>query len=303
MSEVNRRNIVKAGLASAASLAFLNGCKVVEAGASIGMQAAGLSTDQADSVIRGTKAIAKTFEDFTPEQEYYIGRSVSATIYTEYKALNNESYTKYLNLIGTHLAQSSDTPVTFGGYHFAVLDTDTINAFAAPGGFIFVTEGMLKCCPSEDALAAVLAHEIAHVQLKHGLQAIKSSRITDVIAIIGTEAVSTLTGTQLEDLVNLFTGSITDITTSMINNGYSRSAEYEADNMAIKIMGQAGYLNRGMGDMLTTMGEKLKPGGSDFFKTHPSPKNRLEELTASIDKSAKIPAVRTQRLRTNLSRV
>lgn len=300
MSKINRRTALQAGIISAGAMALLNSCKVVEAGASIGMQAAGLSSDQADSVIKVSKKVAKTFEDFTPEQEYYIGRTVAANIYSQYKPYTNEVQTEYVNLVGLHLAQSSDFPETFGGYHFGVLDSNDINAFAAPGGFVFVTRGMLQCCQHEDALAAVLAHEISHVQLKHGLRAIKSSRITDVLALIGTEAASNLAGADFKNLVNLFDESISDITTTMIGNGYSRSYEYEADKSAVKIMDQAGYLNRGMGDMLSVMGEKLKPGGTDFFKTHPSPKNRVEELAESLNKSTTIPAVRKDRLRQKL---
>ena len=194
-------------------------------------------------------------------------------------------------------------PETFGGYHFALLDSEDINAFAAPGGFVFVTKGMLKCCTSEDALAAVLAHEISHSQLKHGLRAIQSARYSDVGMTILSETASNLSGADLKQVVNLFKDTVSDIKTTMIDTGYSRTLEFEADNLAVKIMGQAGYLNRGMGDMLSTMGSKLKPGGSDFFKTHPSPKNRLEELATSIDKSSKIPAVRTQRLRSKLGQV
>ena len=296
MSKVKRRDMLKVGLA-AGTAGFLTGCKVLEAGANIGLQQVGFSEDQASSTIRAGKAIAKTFEDFTPEQEYYIGRTVAANICSKYDVINNFSQTEYVSLIGLQLAYSSDIPETFGGYHFAILNSESVNAFAAPGGFIFVTKGLLRCCPHEDALSAVLAHEIAHVQLKHGLKAIKSSRITDALKIVASEAASQMSGADFKNLVGLFGDCITDVTSTMIDKGYSRSAEYEADELAVTIMDQAGYLNKGMGDMLGEMGKRLKPGGTDFFKTHPSPKNRLDELTAKIDKSKSIPAVRTQRFR------
>ncbi len=76
-------------------------------------------------------------------------------------------------MLGQSLVIFSDRPETFGGYHFLLLDSNEINAFAAPGGLILVTRGMLQCCANEDELAAVLAHEIAHVEKKHGLTAIK----------------------------------------------------------------------------------------------------------------------------------
>jgi len=295
MSEKNRRDILKAGLIAGGSLALLNSCESFP-----DIEIAGISSR---SVMRVGKAIVKASEQITPEQEYYIGRSVAANIYSRYRPYNDHSKTKYLNTLGLHLAQSSDLPETFGGYHFAILDSNEVNAFAAPGGFIFVTKGMLNCCQHEDALAAVLAHEIAHVQLQHGLNAIKNSRITDAVLVTGTEAASTLGGAELRKVATIFDDSVSDIMTNMIDNGFSRSDEYETDKLAVKIMGQAGYQNRGMSDMLTTMDKKLKPGGLDFFKTHPSPQNRLSELSASIDKSTIVPARRTQRFRVNIGQV
>ena len=287
--------MIQRSLIAGGSIALLSGCNSFP-----DIEVAGISSR---SVMRVGKAIARAAEDISPEQEYYIGRAVAANIYSLYSPYNDGLKREYLNQVGMHLAYSSDVPETFGGYHFAILDSNEINAFAAPGGFVFVTKGMLNCCPHEDALAAVLAHEIAHVQLKHGLNAIENSRITDALLITGSEAASNLAGAEYKNLVNLFDDSISDIVSDMVTDGYSRSDEYEADKMAVKIMGQAGYLNRGMGDMLATMGEKLKPGGTDFFKTHPSPKNRLEELAASIDKTSNIPARRTQRFRTKIGQV
>lgn len=293
MSKINRRDIVKAGLIAGGSAAVLNSCSAIP-----DIEVAGISTR---SIARVGEAIVKSAEEITPEQEYYLGRAVSANLYSKFKPYVNSSQTEYLNMVGQHLALSSDVPETFGGYHFAILDSNDINAFAAPGGFVFVTRGMLNCCQHEDALAAVLAHEISHVQLKHGINAIKKSRWTEAAVILGSETASHFTDAEFKQAVNLFKGSAEDILTNMVEDGYSRSAEYEADKLAVKIMDQAGYLNRGLGDMLTLMGEKLKPGGSDFFKTHPSPKNRLEELAVSINNSTKIPEFRTQRLRKSLS--
>lgn len=295
MSKINRRQAVQGALTAGGSIALLNSCNSFP-----DIEIAGISSR---SVMRVGKAIAKAAEDITPEQEYYIGRAVAANIYSRYNPYNDRVKHEYVNHIGMHLTYFLDVPETFGGYHFAILDSNEINAFAAPGGLIFISRGMLKCCPHEDALAAVLAHEIAHVQLKHGLNAIENSRITDAILIAGSEAASNVGAAEYKNLVNLFDGSISDIVSDMVENGYSRSDEYEADKVAVQIMSRAGYLNRGMGDMLSTMSEQLKPGGTDFFKTHPSPKNRLEELAGSIDKSSQVPAGRTRRFRQKIAMV
>ena len=95
MNILSRRSLMHAGVAGA-SVGLLSGCKILEAGASVAMQAGGLSRDAADSVIRGTKAIAKTFEDFTPEQEYHIGRTVSANIFQKYDSLYDYEKLTYL---------------------------------------------------------------------------------------------------------------------------------------------------------------------------------------------------------------
>ena len=147
-----------------------------------------LSDSEADSVKRGAQAVEKTFQDLTPEQEYYIGRAVAAQVFQSYPPLDKPKANNYLNLLGQSLAVFSDRPETFGGYHFLLLDSDEINAFAAPGGLILVTRGMLRCCENEDELAAVLAHEICHVELKHGLSAIKQSRLTSAFTIIAAES-------------------------------------------------------------------------------------------------------------------
>ena len=239
-------------------------------------------TNYAQSAMKVGKAVAKTFQDITPEQEYYVGRAVGAIIAGKYTPYQNQKATNYLNVLGQTLAQASDRPETFGGYHFALLDSNEINAFAAPGGLIFVTRGMLRCCKSEDAVAAVLAHEIGHVQKQHGLQAIKKSRFTEAAGIIGVEAVKTMGGDNLAKATQLFEDSLLDITTTLVNNGYSRIFESEADAAAVVILKRVGYNPNGLVDMLKVMEQKLTPGGMDFAKTHPSPKDRISEVQRTI---------------------
>ncbi len=90
-----------------------------------------------------------------------------------------------------HCPTAPDRPEIFAGYHFLVLDTDEVNAMAAPGGFIFVTKGLVKRCGDEETMAAILAHEIGHVAERHGLQSIKKSRLIDAFKVIGSEASQT----------------------------------------------------------------------------------------------------------------
>ena len=273
-----------------AGLAGWSGCAAMEQVAQVGTsvaQSQGVVTgEQAKSIIRSTTAIAKTLEDFTPEQEYYIGRSVGAVIVNRYKPYPKDQANSYLNLLGQTLAQASDRPETFGGYHFLILDSDEINAFAAPGGLIFVSRGMLRCCTSEDAVAAVLAHEIAHIQLRHGIQSIEKSRQTQALTILAAEGAKTYGKKELADLTRTFEGSINDITSTLINNGYSRSFEQEADASAVRILSRVGYDPNALVAMLREMGKRLKPGGLDFAKTHPSPGSRIDDIESLVGRAS-----------------
>ena len=233
-----------------------------------------ISPEKAQSIKKSTDAVAKTQEEFTPEQEYYIGRSVAAVILNKYPPYTNQPANEYLNLIGQTLAQASDMPEIFRGYRVLVLNSDEINAFATPGGHIFITKGLLRCCRTEDAVAAVLAHEIGHIQLKHGIQAIKKARVADALNTIATEIGG-------DKLAETFGGAIADIT-NMISNGYSRSFEFAADDAAQTILRRLGYDPNGLVEMLMIMEKKLKPGEAGFAKTHPPPQDRIDEVQKKV---------------------
>jgi len=286
------------------SLLIFCGCAAVETATTvatdIAVQRGTITKEQAASIRTGTTAVARSLEEFTPEQEYYIGRSVGAVVMTKYKALNDSKVNSYVNLLGQTLALASDTPELFAGYHFLVLDSDDINAFATPGGHIFITRGLIRCCRTEDELAAVLAHEIGHIQMRHGMKAIQKARMAEALTVLAREGVKTYGDEELIKLSNSFGDLISDITTTMINNGYSRSYEYEADTAAITILRRAGYQPGALVNMLQVMSKQLKPGGIDFARTHPSPQLRIMELqnNAGVSAAATAPDVRTKRFNT-----
>jgi beta-barrel assembly-enhancing protease len=270
-------------ISSICFIASLTACaSMAQLGTSIAASTGAINAQQAASINRSAAAVEKSFEDITPEQEYYIGRAVGANVLRDYKPYDKEAAAKYLNFMLKALSQVSNRPETFGGYHVLILDSDQINAFAAPGGFIFVTRGMLRCCATESALAAVLAHEVAHVQFEHGLKAIKKDRLTSALTILGTETAKTLGAQELKDLTTAFEGSITDVTRTMVNSGYSRESEEEADGGAVDILTKAGYNPAGLVDMLQEMKKRLKPGGPDFAKTHPDPDYRIGVVRKKI---------------------
>ncbi|NPU85867.1 MAG: M48 family metalloprotease [Syntrophaceae bacterium] len=261
---------------------FFIGCAGMDAvtgvATDVGVATGTISKQQGQSIKKSTKAVAKSLEEFTPEQEYYIGRTVGAVVLDKYRPLSNTRANTYLNILGQTLSQFSDTPELFAGYHFLVLDSDDINAFATPGGHVFITRGLIRCCKSEDALAAVVAHEIGHIQLRHGMKAIEKARTTEALTILAQEGAKSFGSREVAQLTTAFGGVISDITNTMINNGYSRAYEYQADAAAVTILRRAGYSPGALREMLEVMARQIKPGGTDFAKTHPSPENRIAEL-------------------------
>ena len=281
--------------------AMIAGCRALEevtrVGTEIGTATGMITEEHAVSMKKTSKAISKSFEDITPQQEYYIGRSIGAVILEKYPADTDDAANQYLNQVGQTLARASDMPETFAGYHFMLQNSQEINALAAPGGLIFVTRGIIECCPHETAVAAVLAHEIGHVQAKHGLRAIKKSRITNALVTIGVEGAKTFGGQELADLTKEFEGSIDDISQTLINSGYSRSYEFEADRSAITILRRVGYNPAGLVDMLQVMQQKLVPHQADFASTHPSPESRIAEIKAVIGPVTPVKEVRERQMR------
>lgn len=261
------------------AVALLAGCaSVTKLGTQVAQDQGVITSDQAESINRTGDAIAKSFEDITPEQEYYIGRAVAADILETYRPWDAAAANAYVNALGQTLALASDRPETFAGYHFLLLDSAEINAFAAPGGLILVTRGLARCCASEDELAAVLAHEIAHVQNRDGLRAIKKSRLTTALATVTVETARQLGDQQLKDLTTQFEGGVQDITQTLVNSGYARGLEQEADQVAVIILKRLGYDSAALVRMLRTMDQRLTTGGPGFAKTHPSPRDRIQDV-------------------------
>jgi predicted Zn-dependent protease len=234
------------------------------------------------AVQQTVEAVQTASQDITAEQEYYIGRAVAANILSTRKAYSEQKATDYVNVLGRSLSLYSDRPETFGGYHFLIMDSDEINAFAAPGGLILISRGLLRCADSEETVAAILAHEISHVVLKHGLKAIGTARWTAAIQSGVNTTVQVAGSPELKQLTGVFKDSINDITNTLVNSGYSRELELEADQMALVIMRKAGYDPQAFDEMLTVMKSKLKPGGADFAKTHPDPQIRIAAVEKSL---------------------
>jgi len=235
-------------------------------------------------------AFSSITEDFTPEQEHYLGRAVAAKIVQKYPAKKDNRANNYLNQLGQSLTLYSKQPFTYGGYHFLLLDSSEINAFAAPDGLIFVTTGMVGLVSGESELAAVLAHEIAHVQNKDAVSAIKASRMTEAALLLGKDAVDQYAGgSSGAKLLNLFSGSVDDIVNTLVSRGYSRSQEYAADAEAKEILTLTGYRPEALDDVLRTMERRIPSNGTGLISTHPPAADRLAAVKSASPLSGPKP--------------
>ncbi len=272
----------------------LTGCETLQtvsslSGGRINLAGAGSGSSGSNSLDVGkmsqaAKQLRSGFSDISESEEYYIGRAVAAQILGRYQKLGDAKLNRYAQTVLQTVAAASDRPSVFKGYHVQVLDTPEINAFAAPGGFIFVTKGMLSLARNEDELACVLAHEVAHVAKKHGLKTIQTARLTSAFALLGGEAAKRYSPDQVAKLTQAFEGSIDDIVNKLVVNGYSRDKEYEADKFAAQYARAANYDPGALKSFLARM-DKASQSHGGMLKTHPPAAKRLSEL-GSLSASA-----------------
>ena len=255
-----------------------------------------VKVSDAETAIKLGKTLRDSFQDITEGEEYYIGRAVSAIILSKYPAYNDKAMTQYINTIGQAVVVHSDRPEIYAGYHFCILDTNEVNALAAPGGFIFITKGLLQRCRDEEMIATILAHEVGHVAAKHGLQSIKKSRLVDAFTLIGQEAAQRYGPQELAQLTSIFEDVLADVIEKLIERGYDRRYEYEADRLGVEVAASTGYSPNGLLDFLQTMVDDSEgQSGKGWFKTHPSAKDRMDRVQKQIQDMQSVPEVQSVR--------
>ena len=272
-----------------------------------------------EGMAKAYHGIKEARKDLTPENEYYVGRAVATNIlaksnykYKDEKGFDAgklEGMTAYLNAVGNVVAMASldihhdgDRPTPLAGWHFVILEDPSINAFAAPGGFIFVTMGAVEQASSEDELAAVLSHEVAHVRRGHALGSIKKSRFAGVMKEMLDSSVQ-LDAQALGNLTNVFEGSMDDMTDSLLVKGYSRDTEFEADSVGLEIMIHAGYDPSAFVSYLKKLTAHQATGSGGFSATHPKAEDRIAKLEKKVAKAdpVKVPKIRKTRFKAAIS--
>jgi predicted Zn-dependent protease len=256
-----------------------------------------ISLSKLSKAKKGVEMVSGATHKISEEEEYYIGRAVAANILTQYPLWKNQSLCRYLNLIGKALVLKSDRPEIFGGYHFALLDSHEANALSAPGGIIFISRGIIEMAENEDEIAAILAHEIQHIVAKDPLKAIKSQRMKS----LGTFAAGEAMGSSSE-VLSIFKDSVLDISGTLLQKGYSRSQEKDADLRALDLMTATGYNPKALLAMLEKC-RGIEKKKAKAFSAHPSAAKRIDYVSASLKKvSASDMSTRCARFKKSVSR-
>ena len=250
-------------------------------------------------------------KEFTQEDEIALGEAATASFLGASPLHHDASLQRYVNRVGKWVALHSDRADL--PWTFSVIDTETINAFALPGGSVIVSSGLLKRLGSESELAGVLAHEIAHVVKRHQLKAIQSGMQADFWKNVGTSVAADRVkiggGAVGSTVGNMAKPYILDAAGNLIKDGFflrplDRGLETEADQLAIVLATRAGYDPYGLVGALQMLAQ-YKGGGdaASVFSTHPSATDRiadLEKFVPTMETYTKQPQLLEARFKQNV---
>ncbi|NOS96390.1 MAG: M48 family metalloprotease [Methylotenera sp.] len=207
------------------------------------------------------------------DEEIALGREIAGNLLGAAPLVKDAALQKYVNAVGRWVASQSERPDL--PWRFGVIESDDLNAFAAPGGYIMLTKGLYRQLTNEAQLAGVLGHEIAHVVKKHQLKVLQKQQLLNAGA-------GFLSGKYAKDneLISKAIGSGAEISARSLD----KSAEYEADRLGLSYATRAGYEPYGLPDVLQALGHTSKNDDSValLFKTHPHPDDRLSALGDAV---------------------
>jgi predicted Zn-dependent protease len=229
---------------------------------------------------RGTHAdmvsAQKAAQPISTEEEVKIGREVAANVIAQFGLFENEAVHEYVNKVGLTVARGA--PRQDVTYRFAVLNTEVVNAFAAPGGFIFVTKGLLQTLQDESQLACVLGHEIGHVTQRHVARELQKSRMADAVIPSYVKASAQKAA---------YMSQVTNTALQMLWKGYSREDELESDKVGVLYARAAGYDSRSYDEVLALLKARAEQASPDknlrfLLSTHPKFDDRIQTVSASL---------------------
>ena len=210
---------------------------------------------------------------YSEAEEVAIGRQIAGNLLGAAPLVADKKLQKYVNNVGRWVASQSERPDL--AWHFGVINSLDINAFAAPGGYIFVTLGLYRLLNDEAELAGVLGHEIGHVIRKHHLKILQQSKMVD----LGGKLIGRQVGDN--DKIRNLIGSGAEI----VSRSLDKRAEFEADRIGVVLAARAGYDAYGLPGVLQEIGHTDANDSSValLFKTHPLPDVRLDKLGDAMD--------------------
>ena len=212
---------------------------------------------------------------YTPEQDVQIGREAAAEVRKEYPIINDSQIRAYVERLGDRLVEAAprelNNPVF--EYSFTPVNLKDINAFALPGGPMFVNRGMIEAASTEGEVAGVMAHELAHVLLRHGTANATKAQGFQIGALAGAIAGAVIGG-GLGEVISQ--GSQFGLGTWLMK--YSRDYERQADIVGVQIMARAGYDPRDLAHMFETIQRQGGSGGPEWLSSHPNPGNRTQYI-------------------------
>ena len=218
--------------------------------------------------ISGEKQLMFLSED----QDVEIGRKYAPEVEKQMGGrIADQTLQNYIDSVGQSVARVSHKP--YFDYRFVVLNDKSVNAFALPGGRIFVTRGMLEKLETEAQLAAILAHEVTHVVARHSSAAMSSQIGVDIL----------LSAVISED-TSKAVSTVANLTRQIVSLKYSRKDEREADLAGVDYMTSAGYNPYAMIETMQMLQSQKSARPIEFLSTHPAPQNRMEYLTQTLDK-------------------
>jgi len=238
------------------------------------------------NILTDTAGKIANLGDKTDQQETEFGFSVAQTLLTDSRILHNETIQEYVNSVGQWLVQNSERPEL--SWHFIVLDDRSFNAFAAPGGYIFITAGTLLRLNSEAELAGVLSHEIAHVLKRHYLNALQKETKLDLFSDLSIAAYQYNQNRNDQSdsegnvvLAKQLSGAIE----SIYSNGLAKEDELQADLMAVVINARAGYDPFAYIAVLQNIASENPDTSAwaSFTQRHPPASDRLAALSFVMD--------------------
>jgi len=234
----------------------------------------------AASPLHAQTAVAPSHNKYTPAQDVSLGRQAAEDIEDQLPLLRDRSVNSYVSSLGRRLVNAIPSNMRRDEfrYSFRVVNVRDVNAFALPGGPIYINRGMLEAARSEGELAGVLAHELSHVVLRHGTAQATKATPYQLGALAGAVA-GALIGGRVGTVVSQ--GTQIGLGTAFLRFG--RQFEREADLLGAQIMARAGYDPRQMASMFETLQRASGPGGPEFLSSHPNPGNRQAAIAREAE--------------------